>query len=93
MTVFRFSAKAKRQLGPLKPDTPAKNGIVRVIYWAYLGEDKSINPAPDISSIFGPAGPRRAPEAPGTDPVRQIVQVAHIVSPGDRIYGPCLGKW
>ncbi len=37
-----------------------------------------------VCSIFGPPGPRRAPETPGTDPVRKV-QVAQRISPWDQL--------
>ncbi len=52
--------------------------------FADLTEDKMINPTPDFWSIFGPWGPRRAPEALGRAPARKIVQVAQKNRPGDQ---------
>ncbi len=60
--------------------------MARLESWADLREDEKISPAPDFSDDFQTfRGPGRAPEAPGTDPVRQILQDAQQISPGDQI--------
>ncbi len=49
--------------------------------WAHLKEDRMKNPF----LVFWPNfGPMRAPGAPGTAPVRTLVQVAPKIHPGDQ---------
>ncbi len=50
-----------------------------------------INPAPVFGRFPAPWGPRRAPKALGRVPVRNTVQVAPKISPGDQFQVPFVG--
>ncbi len=52
--------------------------------WGDLRENYKLDPSQICWSISALRGPRRAPEAPETDPARITVQVAQRVSPGDQ---------
>ncbi len=53
--------------------------------WAYAREDQTINRAPGFVGRFSALrGPRLAPGALETDPVRKTAKVAQQISPGGR---------